>query len=157
MDKQCARDILENLVLGLNPVTGDTLPDDHLFCQPDVTQAIWVALRELRQSTKQTAPARMDALMKSIRSQPNTPKIPQAPSPSLENTPARKGARWTPEEDDFLVRAFGGRMDDKSIALQLSRTRYAIINRLRVLDLIDMETCQLLCVEVARDIRMNSL
>lgn len=93
-------EILHSLAEGVNPVTGEVLPDGVLD-QPKVIRALFAAERALREK-KQTDRAR----------------------------PENAGKLWSPEDDAMLRSLYGEGLSDGQIAQRMGRSKYSITLRL---------------------------
>lgn len=56
MDNLSAAKILEAMLNGVHPVTGESLPDDHLCCDPSIMRALYTAIRAL-EAERHNAPS----------------------------------------------------------------------------------------------------
>ena len=54
MTSEIAREILQIMAKGIDPITGEILPDDHLCNHPEVARALCLAIQSL--STKSPFP-----------------------------------------------------------------------------------------------------
>ncbi len=104
MKLEDARIIIEALAEGVDPFTGEELPEGSPYHRPEVIRALFAAAKQLRCPRPQ----------------------PQAAS----DCPARIGSSWTKEEEQQLVREFETEMPLKVIATKHQRTRGAITSRL---------------------------
>lgn len=96
--------IVEALAEGVDPLTGEALPDQSPYHKPSVIRALYTVAYHLRPS---------DDL-----------------SMSRVTSPANAGSPWTVAEDEQLVREFERRMSIPAIAVKHQRTRGAILARL---------------------------
>lgn len=110
MDITYAKELLEMLADGVNPITGEVLSDIDSCNQPDVIRALHVAVMQLEKTEK--ANKRMNSL------------------------PENAGKPWTPEDDKRLAQMFEERMPKKDICSSFKRTEGAVSARLVRLGLI---------------------
>ncbi|HZO21913.1 MAG TPA: hypothetical protein VFB37_05360 [Steroidobacteraceae bacterium] len=113
MQEQRARKILQALVQGLDPVTGEELPSGTLLQQADVLRALLVGVAALDQV----------AARAQRRSQ----------------LPENVGRAWTPEEEQSLIVAFESGEALAEVAARHHRTLRAIEARLERLGLLAAE------------------
>ncbi len=106
MDKAKTIEVIEALANGIDPLTGELLPDDHLLQQPGIVRALFNAAALLKNSK--------DAL------------------PGLAN----QGNAWTGDEDNQLKEAFTNGIKISQLAKVHQRTPGAIRSRLKKLGLI---------------------
>ena len=126
--------ILESVAAGIDPHSGETIPN-NVFHTADVIRAFYAAARMLRQATPPSETNGMSLEEKSVRT----------------DRPPSAGARWTSEEDALVCAAFDGGMAVHDIATQHGRTRGAITSRLVKLGRIDPNT-----VNVRNRVRLAS-
>ena len=100
MDIQYAKQILEGLADGMNPLTGEVLPPDDACNNPDVIRALHTVLRQL-----------------------------DGEKPS-KKTPENAGKPWTKEDDEELCRRFDNGSTVKGLSHAFKRTQGAISSRL---------------------------
>jgi hypothetical protein len=98
--------IIASLADGIDPVTGDTLPDGSPYQHPDVIRALFVAANALEKISQRER-------------QEGASKLPQ-----------QAGAPWTPEEDKQLADAFDAGTGAAQLAKADQRTTGAITSRL---------------------------
>lgn len=96
--------LLERLAEGIDPFTGEVLPDEHLLQQPQVVRAMFHAIHAIERQGK--------------KSQRN---------PSL---PPNAGFAWSKQEDGELVERFDAKTSIAEIARLHGRTEGAITARL---------------------------
>ena len=113
MTQTRARQILQSLIQGLDPVTREELPQETVLHHADVLRALLTGLTALEQT----------AARAQRRSQ----------------LPDNVGQAWTTEEESRLVAAFKGGDSAIAIARQHGRTLRAIEARLEKLGLITAE------------------
>ena len=104
MRADTALKIISSLADGCDPDTGEILPRDHVFQQPDVVRALAVAVAALRRHA-----GREDR---------------------DSRKPAKAGRPWTAEEDEGLLLAFDGGATIRDLAEKHERTTGAIESRL---------------------------
>ena len=113
MQQTRARQILQSLIQGIDPVTGEELPRDTVLQHAEVLRALLAGLAALEQT----------AARAQRRSQ----------------LPDNVGQAWTTEEESRLVAAFKRGDSPIAIARQHGRTLRAIEARLEKLGLITAE------------------
>jgi len=106
--------ILSALANGVDPYTGEVLPENGPYHNPDTIRALFMAIKGL--DLLQTKEKRSSSL------------------------PANVGKRWTPEEDEKLCNGFDKGMTIRELALEHARTSGAIKSRLVHLGKIDLDT-----------------
>lgn len=106
MDPCKAKQILEALLSGAHPITGEELAEDGVWNEAQVIRALHLAITALDPAEKTAKP----------------------------RTPSQKGERtgkpWTAEEDAQLQAEFSGGMTVAEMALQHGRTTGGITSRL---------------------------
>jgi hypothetical protein len=107
MDKAKTIEVIEALANGIDPLTGELLPEDHLLQQPGIVRALFNAVSLLKSSK--------DA------------------DPGL----ARQGSSWPADEDEQLKQAFANGTKIAQIAKDHQRTIGAIRSRLKKLGVIN--------------------
>jgi hypothetical protein len=112
MDRQEAGSLLSILARGIDPITGEILPDDHVCQQPAVIRALYVAA---------------DAL------QANAAAPKEKPKSKHENA----GAKWTPELDQQVREAAQRNESIGAIAKILGRSSGSIASRMVRLGLVE--------------------
>jgi hypothetical protein len=113
MKEQRALDILQSLVQGIDPSTGEELPPGSLFQKADVLRALLAAVAAL--------------------------EIVVARAQRRAQLPGNVGRTWTPEEEALLVEAFKCGESPAEIAIRHARTLRAIETRLEKLGLLTAE------------------
>ena len=101
MDIQRAKELLTVLSDGINPMTGEVLPNTDSCNQADIVRALHAVLLEL------------DKPQKKVRKQPGN-----------------ASKRWTAEEDEQLLQAYRNGAKASELAKVHERTRTAIAARL---------------------------
>ena len=104
MDNESAIDVISALSQGYNPLTGEQLPGDGIFNQPNIIRALFVAKHCIE---------RCGALDRRRQTQP-----------------AKTGAPWTPDDEALLVSQFSAGKTFYELAQEFSRTQGAIQARL---------------------------
>ncbi|UTH72335.1 hypothetical protein [Chromobacterium sp. IIBBL 290-4] len=107
-----ARHIIEALASGIDPISGEALPQHDLFNQPDVIRALFMAAHALEAAK----PAR--------------------------SAPGNAGRSWSEEEETRLLQAFDEGRELKQIAAEHGRSRGAITSRLIRLGRLSEEDAQ---------------
>ena len=113
MKEQRARDILQFLVQGLDPSTGEELPPGSILQKADVLRALLAGVTALE--------------MVAVRAQRRA------------QLPGNVGRAWSKEEEALLVEAFKCCESPAEIAVRHARTLRAIEARLEKLGLITAE------------------
>jgi hypothetical protein len=113
MQQTRARHILQSLIQGIDPVTGDELPRETILHHADVVRALLAGLSALEQTAAR-------ALRRA-------------------QLPDNVGRAWTTEEESRLVAAFRSGNSPVAIAHEHGRTLRAIEARLEKLGLITAE------------------
>jgi hypothetical protein len=113
MQQTRARQILQSLIQGMDPVTGEELPHETVLQHADVLRALLAGLTALE---RMAARAQRRAQL-----------------------PGNVGHAWTTEEEGRLVAAFKSGASPVAIARQHGRTLRAIEARLEKLGLITAE------------------
>ena len=104
MSPREAKKIIESLANGIDSRTGEILPDENPFNNPNVVHALFVALKALDHAAK--------------REQRDN------------SLPDNAGKSWSDEEDQVLLAAFDAELPIKEIARKHARTEGAIAARL---------------------------
>ena len=107
MDLQRAKEIIENLADGINPLTGEVLSDNDSCNQVDVVRAFYAILNHLDEKK---------------------PK---------KNLPANAGKPWTKEDEDLLVSLYRSGTPKREICKTMQRTESGVAARLVHLGIID--------------------
>lgn len=100
MDKSRAKEILSVLADGVDPYTGEVLPEDHVCNKGDVLRALQIAV---------------DALSKNNKS---------------KSLPENAGKPWTEKDEQELIKLYDENMPKKEICSYFKRTRGSIAARL---------------------------
>ncbi len=100
MDVQYAKQLLEGLADGMNPLTGEVLPPDDACNNPDIIRALHTILRELDRKT------------------------------ASKRTPENAGKPWSKEDDAELCSRFDNGSSVQELSQTFKRTRGAITSRL---------------------------
>lgn len=106
-----AKQVIEVLARGIDPQTGELLPDDNPVNSPHVIRALFLAAKALELQV--ASPAK--------------------PSPAKAAKPVKvgnAGKPWTPEEDQRLGQAFDAGATVATLASTHQRTTGAITSRL---------------------------
>lgn len=109
MELSTAKQILSLLADGIDPETGEILPEDSVYNQPEVIRALHFAL---------------DCLSKQKRRKNNTSYVNQ-------------GKVWTAAEEAKLTRMFQSGETNAQIQMELQRSESAVSARLVRMGLID--------------------
>ncbi|MFZ6713041.1 hypothetical protein [Undibacterium sp. TC9W] len=114
MTPQKAKTILESLALGIHPETGDALPDEGIFNQPQIIRALFLAAQALGAGRQETEVA----MAKS------------ASNEKQKSLPTNAGKPWTAIDDTELLAAFDAGAQVSEIAREFGRSRGSINSRL---------------------------
>ena len=107
MELQTAREIIGTLARGVDPVTGEVMPEESPYNAPTVIRALFAAVKVLEEA-------------------PSVPK----PRRSRSELPVNTGKPWTADDDEQLRLGFQAGTPTKDLAAALGRTRWAIESRL---------------------------
>ncbi len=113
MDNQEACELLERLIAGVHPTTGELLANDSAYNDPMVLRALALAIQALRGA--------------------------QEPARRTRESRANNRLSWTGEEDEFLRKAFSEGLTPPAIAAQLNRTANNVKLRLYAMGLASRE------------------
>ena len=95
-----ARKIIHLLANGIDPITGEILPDTSPYNQPQIIRALFAVL--------ETDPAKKNKLK------------------TGRNLPAKHGKPWVQEEKDYVAASYKKGIPIKEIAAHLQRTNGSI-------------------------------
>ncbi len=112
MEASKAREILQALLDGVDPESGELLPDDSVFCEPNVIRALHHAIFAM----SERAGMDDDVLKNGIQN--NKPK------------PENAGKPWNKEEDEQVLEMYKSGVSISVIARQLGRSHTSIRCRL---------------------------
>ena len=101
MDVSHAKELLEVLADGVNPLTGEVLARDDSCNQPDIIRALHVAVKQLEKGAKRA-----------------------------RSLPENAGKPWTEEDERTLARMFDQHYSKKEICAYFKRTEGSIAARL---------------------------
>ena len=107
MDINRAKEIISALAEGIDPTTGEVLPDDSVYNKGHVVRALYTVLSSL-EAKKQK-----------------------------RNQPENAGKPWSKDEEDRLKELYNSGLSKKDIAKELGRTIGSISSRLNKLGLIN--------------------
>ena len=113
MDNQEACELLERLIAGVHPTTGELLANDSAYSDPMVLRALALAIQALRGA--------------------------QEPARRTRESRANNRLSWTGDEDEFLRRAFSQGLTPSAIGAQLQRSEHNVKVRLNALGLASRE------------------
>ncbi|QOL24985.1 hypothetical protein LP316_11800 [Thalassotalea sp. LPB0316] len=116
--------IIEALANGVNPLTGEILPNESLYNSPDVIRALFTALEHVKKPAK-----RRPRTKKSIEDK-------QAENQSL-GLPKNAGLPWSEQQRNELAEQFKGGENVSELASVFERTNGAITAELKKQGLID--------------------
>ena len=106
MDITRAKEIISTLAEGVDPTTGEVLPDNSVCNKGEVVRAFYAILNHLDEKK------------------------------SKKNLPANAGKPWTAEEDANLKTCFESGMSKKELCAEFERTSGSITSRLARLGLL---------------------
>lgn len=106
MDIPRAKEILSTLAEGVDPTTGEVLPDDSVCNKGEVVRAFYAVLSHLDEKK------------------------------SKKNLPANTGKPWTREDEDLLVSLYRSGTPKREICKTMQRTESGIAARLVHLEVI---------------------
>ncbi|MFW6127285.1 MAG: hypothetical protein ACOC6K_03630 [Thermodesulfobacteriota bacterium] len=104
MDAKEALRIIQSLIDGVDPNTGETLPPESPYQQPQVLRALFLASKSLEESFR-----------RKLRE---------------KNLPSNAGKPWLAEEDKILSEGFEKGLSIDQLAEKHQRTKGAILARL---------------------------
>ncbi|MBA3562965.1 MAG: hypothetical protein H0W33_02940 [Gammaproteobacteria bacterium] len=111
MDEARALEVIRPLSEGIDPGTGEVLPDAHIIQKPDVIRALHDAVAALEMSRERKR--------------------------RQHDLPGKAGAPWSETEDEQLGAGFDGGASVAELAKMHERTRSAIHSRLVKLGKLD--------------------
>ena len=101
MEIDRAKELLQQMANGVDPLTGEILPEQHLYNQPDIIRTLHMAINALEKESK--------------------PKLPLSKN---------AGKPWPAEDDNTLCQLYDSGMSTKELAEHFQRSRGAITSRL---------------------------
>lgn len=104
-------EVLEKILNGYHPVTGEIFSDDHVFCEPDVIRALHHAISAMKNTEQNETGMRSSLPMNRLSSK----------------------REWTEDDDRLLCTLYRQNMPLKEIANRLSRRTRGIEKRLKYL------------------------
>ncbi len=107
MDINKAKEIIATLAEGVDPTTGEVLPDNSVCNKGEIVRAFYAVLNHLDEKK---------------------PK---------KNTPANAGKPWTKEDEDLLVSLYRSSTPKREICKALQRTESGVAARLVHLGIIE--------------------
>lgn len=107
MDIARAREIISALAEGVDPTTGEVLPDNSVYNKGEIVRAFYAVLNHLEEKK---------------------PK---------KNMPANAGKPWTKEDEDLLVSLYRSGTPKRDICKTLQRTESGVAARLVYLGIIE--------------------
>jgi hypothetical protein len=105
MELQIARQIIDTLAQGINPITGEPMPEDSPYNAAPIIRALHAVSRALED-------------------------LQPAPMLQRKERPLNAGKQWTQQEDAALEIAFDAGISIKQVAAELGRSTYSIEARL---------------------------
>ena len=123
MSPERAVEIIENLVDGIHPLTGEILPEDNICEETGIVDALNCAIQVLNERivAEHAVEEYRRQQMKDALEKENTAK---------RNLPENAGKPWLPEDDAELLRLYKAGTSVSEIAKQYKRTKGAIRARL---------------------------
>lgn len=112
MEQTQALEIIRSLAAGVDPATGEVFPADSAYQQPDVLQALSLAVAALQQAASSAR--------------------------KIQSLPPSTGKPWTADEDQQLIAAFESGSTPKQLAAAHQRTNGAVRSRLMKLGKLDV-------------------
>lgn len=106
--------VIESLANGIDPVTGQPLPDPGPYHHPRVIRALFTVLEQARRASEGHASTRQTA----------------GSLAGASGLCERVGKPWTADEDEQLIAEFHAAVDFRDMAKRHGRTRGAIVSRL---------------------------
>lgn len=113
MELQIARQIIDTLAQGIDPVTGEAMPEDSPYNAPPVIRALHAVARALE----------------GVTALPQSQEPPPAASGRSRRVP-NAGKPWSAQDDAALETAFDAGIPIKQVAQELGRTAFALEQRL---------------------------
>ena len=111
MELVYAKELLSILADGIDPYSGEILPENHICNRPEIIRALHAVLNAVPQAGEMNKPE---------------PRPDKALHPQMENA----GKPWTPEDEQALIRMFDRGCSRKDIRACLRRSDGAIAARL---------------------------
>ena len=122
MDIQRAKELLEVLADGVDPLTGEVLPDNHVCNKVEIVRALHCAVAV--SYTHLTLPTKRQALHCAVEELSRRRRNP---------LPENNGKPWTEELDSELCRLFDEGMKKQELCAHFKRTSGSILSRLEKL------------------------
>lgn len=122
MNNERAIEILEMLLNGIDPVTGEILPEKGPHAEPEVIRALYKGIQALSREARQE----------------KTESMPSEPGPKQRKANASRP--WTKEDDQQLIELFKNQIPVEEICSVLQRRPRGINNRLVFLGLVERTT-----------------
>lgn len=122
MNNERAIEILEMLLNGVDPVTGEILPEKGPHAEPDVIRALYKGIQALSREAKQEKEEGMCS--------------------ETDTTPPKANAHrpWKKEDDEQLMEMFNNQVPIEDMCTALQRRPRGINNRLIFLGLVERTT-----------------
>lgn len=116
--------IIEALANGVNPLTGEVLPNESPYNSPEIIRALFTALDQIKNPAK-----KLTKIKKTIE---------QKKAENIENgMPENAGLPWTDNQKNNLVEAFKSGKSISELAMGFLRTNGAITSELKKQGLIE--------------------
>ena len=122
MNNERAIEVLEMLLDGVHPVTGEILPENGPYSEPEVIRALYKGIQALSRETKHEK-------SEAMRSESNT-----------KQGKLNAGRPWTKDDDQQLMELYKDQVPVEEICAVLQRRPRGINNRLVYLGLVQRTT-----------------
>jgi hypothetical protein len=103
MELQTAREIVDTLARGIHPVSGEVMPEDSPYNEPQVIRALFTVSQALGSA---------------------------APAKPRRELPPNAGKPWSPDDDSRLAAAFDAGQTLDQLPAAFGRTRHSVEARL---------------------------
>lgn len=120
MNTAQARRILEQLLEGVHPLTGEILPADHVCAEPEIIRALHKAIQALDQASPPP---------------PQEQQAKETQKSKSSGSRTRTKAPWTEKEDQYLREQWQAGQPVEEIAKQVKRNTRTVSCRLVYLDI----------------------
>ena len=124
MSPERAVEIIENLVDGVHPLTGEILPEDNICEEPVIVDALNFAIQLFNEWIV------ANRAIEAYRSQRSKTLAKELPQKTERKQPENAGKPWLPEDDVELLKLYRSGVSVTAIAGQYKRTKGAIRARL---------------------------
>ena len=130
MSPERAVEIIENLVDGIHPLTGEILPESNICEETGIVEALNCAIRVLNERIV------AERAIEEYRRQ-QIREATEKENKAKRKLPENAGKPWSPEADAELLKLYKAGVSVTDIAKQYKRTRGAIRSRLVELGMAD--------------------